>query len=63
MIDHLDPRAATTSRPATEPRTMVQTPAYWRRLADEDFRDSPRLAEEYRKLAAALERYLARRGV
>lgn len=50
-----------TARPASE--TILDTPQYWYRLAEEDQRNNPKLVEEYRRMAALMERYLEMKGV
>lgn len=51
--------SATTSadmRQADE--TILDTPQYWYRLAEEDQRNNPALVAEYKRLAALMERYI-----
>lgn len=42
-------------RPASE--TILDSPRYWYRLAEEDQRSNPGLVAEYLRLAALMERY------
>lgn len=52
---------AQTERDASE--TILDSPAYWYRLAEEDQRNNPDLVAEYRRMAALMERYIElRRG-
>lgn len=52
-IDAMDPRS--DSRPASE--TILDTPEYWFRLAEEDQRNNPDLVAQYLRMAALMERY------
>ncbi len=42
----------------TASQTILDSPTYWYRLAEEDQRNNPGLVAEYLRLAALMERYI-----
>lgn len=58
----MTPISETTDQQSAS-ETIIDSPRYWYRLAEEDQRNNPGLVAEYLRMAALMERYLELRGV